>query len=60
MELWGGKLVVVENAGTPFYSNLVKARRKTGVNESNTFELFQYKRHIKKCPTCNKIQIMKM
>ena len=41
MELWGGKLVVVENAGAPFYSNLVKARRKTGVNESNTFELFQ-------------------
>ena len=40
MELWGGKLVVVENAGAPFYSNLVKARRKTGVDESNTLNYF--------------------
>ena len=41
MELWGGKLVVVENAGAPFYSNLVKARRKTIVKERYIFELFQ-------------------
>ena len=46
-------------AGAPFYISWIKARRKKGVNESNTFELFQYKRRIKKCPTCNKIQIMK-